>query len=170
MSWKIERSYTEFRMGFAALIFLHGLGALLDGIFGLLIRLCWLTAILITTLGVKRTIESVRTRTTKILLIFAVVICFLLVSAVCLLLFPNNLVSTTTSPLDPRPLVDLGSAIVWLTISLDVWAMVEFTRSESGGAGRMMLILFLPIVGATYFLISNRRVTHSVPTADTRDK
>ena len=157
-------------MVIAELILLHGLGALLDGIFGLLIRLCWLTAILITTLGVKRTIESVRAPTTKIFLIFAALLSFLLVSTVCLLVFPNNLVSTTTSPLDPRPLVDLGSAIVWLTISLDIWAMVKISRSESGGVSMIMLVLFLPIVGATYFLMSNRRVTQSVQTEDARDK
>ena len=157
-------------MGFAELILLHGLGVLLDEVFGLLIRLCWLTAILITTLGVKTTIESVRATTTKILLIFGALLCFLLVSAVCLLVFPNNLVSTTTSPLDPRPLVDPASAIVWLTISLDIWAMVKLSRSESGSVSMIMLVLFLPIVGATYFLMSHRRVTQSVPTADTRDK
>ena len=48
--------------------------------------------------------------------------------------------------------------------------MVKLSRSESGSVSMIMLVLFLPIVGATYFLMSHRRVTQSVPTADTRDK
>lgn len=128
--------------------------------------LCWLTAIAITILGLKSTISLVRAATAKILLIFAALLCFLLVSAVCLLLLPSSLVSTTTGTLDPRPLVGVGSAIVWLTIALDIRAMVKFARSESEGVGMVMLVLFLPIAGATYYLMSSKRAWGSSPAAD----
>jgi hypothetical protein len=157
-------------MGFAGLLLLHGLEGLVDEAFGLLVRLCWLTAIFGAILCVKGTIHSVRNIAPRVFLLFATLLSFVLLSVVCMLLLPDRFSNTTTSPLDPRPLVDLASAIVWLTISLDIWAMVKLSRSESGSVSMIMLVLFLPIVGATYFLMSNRRVTQSVPTADTRDK
>jgi len=157
-------------MGLAELLLLHGLEGLVDEAFGLLVRLCWLTAVIGAILCVKRTIVSVRNIAPKVFLLFVIVLSFVLVSVVCRLLLPDRLASTTTGPLDPRPLVELASAIVWLTITLDIWAMMRFTRSESGGVGRIMLVLFLPIAGATYFLMTNKRVTQLSPTADHRDK
>lgn len=153
-------------MGFAELLLLHGLERLVDEAFGLLVRLCWLTAIFGAILCVKGTIESARNIAPKVFLLFVIVLSFVLLSVVCLLLLPDSLVSTTTGPLDPRPLVGFGSAIVWLTIALDIRAMVKFARSESEGVGMVMLVLFLPIAGAAYYLMSNKRAGKSSPVAD----
>jgi hypothetical protein len=144
-------------MGFAELVFFHGLERLLDEIFGLVVKLGWMTVILVGIVVAKKSIQSDRAAAEKIVLILVTLLGLALVSVVCLLLLPNSLSSGASSVLDLRPLVGVGSLFMWLTIALDVTAISKARGSQTElGVGKIMLMLFLPIAGAAYYLISDK--------------
>lgn len=143
-------------MGMTCLILLHGLERFVDEVFGLLVKLGWFTAILITILIIKQITKSFRSITEKLTLISVTLLSFLIVSVICLLLLPTSHLATTTQ-FDVRSLLGLGSSILWLTIALDILAISKARKSHlEMSIGNMMLVLFVPIIGAGYYLISNK--------------
>ena len=143
-------------LALANLLLLHGLGHFLDELFGMVVKLCWMTAILTTVLVVKKIDYSIRGVMNKSALIALTLLGFILISSACLLLLPGSLIDSKVM-LDPRPLLGIGSAIVWLTIALDILSLIKARESQQQiGIAETMVVLFLPIVGAAYYLISNK--------------
>lgn len=140
-------------MGIVNLILLHGLAGLADDLTILFVRFCWLTVVLIAILFIKRIITSNLKAIEKGAMIFVALLLFALTSMICSLLLPSTRYPNITL-FDIRPLLGISSFLVWLAVALDAVAITQLRKRPS--AGKIFIVLILPVIGAGFVLIVDR--------------